>query len=280
MKTVILDTDGSLIRQRLHELFLADTIDLSGLRGNLQFYADKQGIKECAGKIKPYTSGPPVSYLLGAGDFHHLTLLILEQIQTPFVLIVFDNHTDCSFPYPRYHCGNWMYHAARLTKCKKIMHIGATEGTGLLNRFVFSLTGKGYMSMLSGQECNLLNYMDNFMEAADAVFAENYPVYVSIDKDVLRRDESPSDWDNGVMSMKEMSKILEYIVSNSAVAGADITGEMNGRFHYRYKPLKNLLSSIEHHLLTDREPCLDSDIKHRLINYEILDILGARRVAS
>lgn len=280
MKTIILDTDGSLKRQKLDEHFILDTIDLSDLRNNLQFYADRRSIKGCAEKIKPCMSAAPaVSFLLGSGDFHHLTLLILEQINTPFALIVFDNHTDCSFLYPKYHCGNWIYHAARLTNCKEIIHIGATEVPGFLNRFIAALRGKGYLTIMSGEQCNYINAMSEFMNIVDAVLKENYPVYVSIDKDVLGKNESPCDWDNGVIKLSKLSKMLEYIVNNSTMAGADITGEMGGKIHYRYKPIKNLLSAIEHRFYTDRETSPEADVKHRVINHELLEILGAEHVA-
>lgn len=275
MKTIILDTDGSVKRQRLHEYFIADTINLSDLRDGLQFYADKRSIKECAKKIKPYASGPPASFLLGSGDFHHLTLLILEQLRTPFVLIVFDNHTDCSFPYPKYHCGNWIYHAARLTNCKKTILIGATEVPGILNRLISVIRGERNLAIMSGEQCNHIDAVDNFTNMIDTVSKENYPVYVSIDKDVLGKDESPSDWDNGVTRTSTLTRMLRYLVNNCILTGADITGEMSGKVHYRSRPLKNLLSSIEHRICSYGEQMLESDIKHKTTNLELLEILGA-----
>ncbi|MBI3354898.1 MAG: hypothetical protein HY034_08445 [Nitrospirae bacterium] len=242
LKVFNLDTDGSVKRQELDKYFSINTVELKDIRNNLQFYADKRSIQECVKRINAYDGGSHNLYFLGSGDFHHLTLLTLEKVASPFILIIFDKHTDCSFLYPKYHCGNWMYHAAKLQLCEKVIHIGSTEGHGVLSRLmgISTLAKNGRIAIL----------------------------------------KSPGDWDNGVMSMAILGDMLSYIIDNFKVAGVDITGEMGGKFYYRYKPVKNIFSFFEHPSVTDESQLFDIDIKQRAINLEILEIFGVKHVAN
>ncbi|MBI3755280.1 MAG: arginase family protein [Deltaproteobacteria bacterium] len=279
MKAILLDTDGSVQRQELDRHFNMDTVNLADIRNNLQFYAARRAVSECAHRVGRYGAMQRNIYLLGSGDFHHLTLLLLEQIDSPFAFIVFDNHTDCSFPYPKYHCGNWMYHAARLKMCKMILHVGATEKHGALGRLALStLVQSGKLKQLPGAECVEPDGVDKFKKLVFENGFNTLPVYVSIDKDVLCGDEAPGDWDNGIMKMSILSKMLESIMDNCSIAGADITGEHGGKFHYRQSPLKNLFSFLEHPGQR-QEPLFEIDAKQRIINLEIMEIFGAGHVA-
>ena len=66
--------------------------------------------------------------LLGSGDYHHLTLALLQQHQTPLTLVLFDNHPDWMRPPHKYHCGSWVYTAARLPQIERILIIGLESG--------------------------------------------------------------------------------------------------------------------------------------------------------
>jgi len=282
LKVFNLDTDGSVKRQELYKYFNINTVELKDIRNNLQFYADKRGIQECVKRINSYDWGSHNLYFLGSGDFHHLTLLTLEKVATPFILIIFDKHTDCSFLYPKYHCGNWMYYAAKLQLCEKVIHIGSTEGHGVLSRLmgISTLVENGRIAILRGEECDEPDYMDKFKRLISESNMESLPVYVSIDKDVLLKSESPCDWDNGVMSMAILGDMLSYITDCFEIAGVDITGEMGGKFYYRYKPVKNIFSFFEHPSAIDKSQLFDIDIKQRAINLEILEIFGVKHVAN
>lgn len=279
VKAILLDTDGSIKRQELNRHFNMDTVNLVDLRNNLRFYAARRAVSECACRLRRHGAMQQNLHLLGSGDFHHLTLLLLEQVNSPFALIVFDNHTDCSFPYPKYHCGNWMYHAARLEMCKMILHVGATESHGVLGRrIISSLAKSGKLTLLSGAECVEPNSVDKFKKLVFENGFNRLPVYVSIDKDVLCNDEAPGDWDNGIMTMSLLSALLDVIVNNCSVTGADITGEHDGNFHYRQNPLKNLFSFLEHPRQR-QQPSFEIDAKQKIINFEIMEIFGAKHVA-
>ena len=105
------------------------TLDFSSLEELLRLYGSRRVLKECQ-KILATLSDEPYFTFMGSGDFHHLTYPLLTRITKPFLLIILDNHTDCSFFPPQFSCGNWVNMAAKLSWCSKIIHIGATQGYG------------------------------------------------------------------------------------------------------------------------------------------------------
>jgi arginase family enzyme len=280
LKAVILNTDNSVTRQGLNHNFEVDAIDLTDIRTHLQFYADRYGTRSFSDRTKLSKEAGPTLHLLGSGDFHHLTLMILEQIATPFLLVVFDNHPDCSFIGPKYHCGNWLYHAANLPHCRKILHVGATERQGMLMRYmgIRLLLKKEKLAQLPGSALTGSDCVDTFIDALSFHNPDRLPVYASVDKDVLNQEESPGDWDNGVMSMVHLSRMLDHIIRSYPVTGADITGEMGGSVYYPYKPVKNILSRIEHRACRNSATLLSAVAKQRTINFELMSILGVPRV--
>ena len=66
--------------------------------------------------------------LLGSSDYHHLTLALLQQHQTPLTLVLFDNHLNWMRPQHHYHCNTWIYAAARLPNIERIVIVGLENG--------------------------------------------------------------------------------------------------------------------------------------------------------
>src|SRR5205823_5941363 len=67
--------------------------------------------------------GPRFTFV-GSGDFHHASLALVRRVQTPFNLLVLDNHPDWMRGIPFLHCGTWLYHAAQLPQVQTIFHVG------------------------------------------------------------------------------------------------------------------------------------------------------------
>ncbi len=279
MKAVILNTDNSVTCQELERSFALDTVDLTDLRTGLQFYASNRARLAFRARVA-VEAGSPVVHLFGSGDFHHLTLMMLEQLPGRFLLVVFDNHLDCSSFGPAYHCGNWLYHAAKQPNCRMVLHCGATDGDGFSRRYdgTRGLIRKGKIKQVSGPDMTGRGSAERFMQLLAVHNPEYLPVYVSIDKDVLLQEEAPGDWDNGVMSRVQLRGMLERIVRTYPLAGADITGEKGGAFYYPSRPLKNILSWIEHRNCSDATPFAVAIAKQHAINVSLLKAFGVERV--
>ena len=60
----------------------------------------------------------------------------------------------------------------------------------------------------------------------DVNMAENnLPIYISVDKDVLSKEEFVSDWDQGKMSLATLTEELHYLAGHYNIIGADVCGE-------------------------------------------------------
>ncbi len=278
LKALILNTDDTVVRQELDRSFAVETVDLLALRPGLQFYADRTA----RALFRKVVGRAPTSHvcLIGSGDFHHLTLLRLERLAGPFLLVVFDNHSDCSSIGPRYHCGNWLYHAALLSGCRKVLHFGSTEHRGFTSACFGSgrLIRKGSWIETPGRDVTADSDIQRFAETLAGHNPERIPVYASIDKDVLCGEEAPGDWENGVLRLEQLRAMLEHLTRAYPVAGADITGEKGGAFHYPSRPLKNVLSRIEHRNCRDATPITTAIQKQRAVNCALLEVLGVDRV--
>ncbi len=279
MKAIILNTDSSVVRQELDQEFAIETIDLIDLRNGLQFYATER--ERLAFRQRVEVIGrPPAVHLLGSGDFHHLTLMKLEQLPGPFLLVVFDNHTDCSSFGPKYHCGNWLYHAALLPGCRTVLHCGATDEAEFLHRFdgTRTLIRSGKLRQVTARDMTARGGDERLLQLLAVHNPKRMPLYISVDKDVLRQEESPGDWDNGVMTLSELKSAVNGLIHSFPLAGADITGEKGGTFYYPYRPLKNILSWIEHRNCRDSTPFALAVAKQHAINTFLLEAFGVNRV--
>lgn len=58
------------------------------------------------------------------------------------------------------------------------------------------------------------------------------PVYLSIDKDVLRQQDAITNRSNGDMSFMQLKAVLHIIYAHEEVIGADITGEYSATLDY------------------------------------------------
>ncbi|MBP5474520.1 MAG: arginase family protein, partial [Bacteroidales bacterium] len=50
------------------------------------------------------------------------------------------------------------------------------------------------------------------------------PIYISIDKDVLTKEEEQTNWDQGTLTTNELKKILSEIQKHHDILGVDICG--------------------------------------------------------
>ena len=178
--------------------------------------------------------------LLGSGDYHHLTLALLQQHQTPLTLVLFDNHPDWMRPPHQYHCGTWIYAAARLPQVARIVIVGLENG---------DLGGKkfqdGDVESYLSQKIVLLPYTPVEAEVnAEAVTLQSQlkaslkqgvqeilshistqQVYISVDKDCLRAEDAITNWEQGTLPLETMIACITAIRAHHTIVGADTVGD-------------------------------------------------------
>ena len=90
------------------------------------------------------------------------------------------------------------------------------------------------------------------------------PLYISIDKDVLRKEDARTNWDQGGLALEQLLKWLELAFEKRKVIGADICGENPPD---TARPVSG--EDLQINSRTNRE--LLSFLKNRMENKVILD---------
>ncbi|MCR5071136.1 MAG: hypothetical protein K6A62_04335 [Bacteroidales bacterium] len=162
--------------------------DFSALEGtNCYCSADS------ADHIRELIAGLPLNafHTIGTGDYHYISLFWLERIEEPFQLVLFDHHPDDqpgAFGDDLLSCGSWVAHARSLTYLRR--------------------------------DCWIQDAAD-FPALADL---PDLPVYLSIDLDVLSPEYARTDWDQGRMTLPELSGALRSLIASHRILGVDLCG--------------------------------------------------------
>ena len=122
---------------------------------------------------------------IDTGDFHYISKLLMQGVSEPFILALYDNHSDDqpgAFDGDLLSCGNWV-RAAR-------------EGLPLMM-------------------ADRLN---------TPLLPDGLPVYLSIDIDVLSPEYARTGWSQGDMTLPQLLGDLKTILSNHRIIAVDICG--------------------------------------------------------
>ena len=162
--------------------------DFSGIEGTNCYCSP-----ESADIIRKTIAGMPLHaiHTIGTGDYHYITLFWTERIEEPFALILYDNHPDdqeTAFGGDILSCGSWVRSVRSLPMCKGVRW---TDGGG---------TDHG------------------------VCIPEGIPVYISIDLDILSEDYARTDWDQGTVSLEDLSERIKMDIKAHRLIGADICG--------------------------------------------------------
>lgn len=161
--------------------------DFSSLEGTNCYCSE-----ESAEKIRASLESLPLRalHLIGTGDYHYLSLFWLERITEDFDLVLIDHHPDDQIPAfgaELLSCGSWVAEARKLPGLRRSFHI------------------------------------KEFSESLQLP-SDGFPVYLSIDLDVLSTDYARTDWDQGEMSLMELERIVLSTAGTHPLLGADVCG--------------------------------------------------------
>jgi hypothetical protein len=194
-------------------------------------------------------SDDPSITLYGSGDFHHVTLALLRGLREPFNLLVLDKHPDWMRGVPVLHCGTWLYHALQLPNLQRVFHLGGEldfdnwfrwlapwrqlrEGKiavyPAVRRFV-----RGRWRQVPNEPLRELPQSRLNEQRLDALLGDaradlaSYPLYISLDKDVMQARDAVVNWDSGLLESSEVQTILAWYLAacGGKLAGMDILGD-------------------------------------------------------
>ena len=184
--------------------------------------------EEAAGEIRSAIADRPAGgvHFLDSGNYHYLSKFWLEKIERPFELIVFDRHSDMqpSALLPLISCGNWLLETLKENRyLQRVWLIGPSEETlGTMQETLRETEQTGLcVTGICGRSAHQITALWGEKEP-------DFPVYLSIDKDVLSRKEVSTNWDQGDMMIGELLRWICFIRRNAELLGADICGEPPG----------------------------------------------------
>lgn len=203
------------------EEFMKDSrfqwIDCTDVHG-CDCYCDTDAMNILIRKIAPYP--PEGMHFIDSGNYHYLSKLWTDKINYPFSLIVFDHHPDMqpSLFDGLMSCGCWVKTVLDTNPyCRKVCIIGASE------QLIKEERDPLYNNRLAFYSEKDLKDEKTWKQFASIHI--NEPVYISVDKDVLNRQEAVTNWDQGTLSLAELEELLFIIIKKQQIIGVDICGE-------------------------------------------------------
>lgn len=183
-------------------------------------YCDGEAQDRIREKLKDYT-GEGIHFI-DSGNYHYVSRLWLEKIKEPFRLLVLDNHTDMQPPAfgGLLSCGGWVAASVEeLSLLQEVILIGPDQEAyeqvpQELRRKVRFLSRESLREMT--------------MAAKNQFFCEldrNLPLYISVDKDVLCKEDASTTWSQGDMRIEELNEFLKILFEKQRVIGMDVCGE-------------------------------------------------------
>ncbi|MGG1876748.1 arginase family protein [Paenibacillus cisolokensis] len=187
-------------------------IDLSNIEAT-NLFCTQEAMEEIRRRLAARkTSG--ITYI-GSGNYHYVSYALLSEIDRPFTLVLFDNHTDAkrSDQLPgMLTCGSWVAEAmAHLPLLRQVAWVGVHSdpfpaSSGTRSRTVLLPELKHPEQLLSAVGTN--------------------DIYISIDKDVLDEADAVTNWDHGKMRLKQLIVALHTLIMSKNVVGIDVCGEL------------------------------------------------------
>ena len=188
-------------------------------------------------------------HFIDSGNYHYMSRIWLEKLNTPFRLVVFDNHTDMQPPAfgGLLSCGGWV--AASLEELpllKEVLLVGpdqeAFDQTELVLQEKVRFLSRERLREMTMEEKVL------FFEELSV----DLPVYLSVDKDVLCAEDASTTWSQGDMTLEELGQFVAILLEMQDILGMDVCGEC------------------------DPDAC-EGDHLNDLANRELLEIWGKER---
>jgi arginase family enzyme len=250
----VLDLDGSVRRQnRLMDRHRPAEHDLAWwgprIRLGCSFSRFQLFERALAATLADEEAAGPALTFYGSGDFHHVSLALLRRLPGPCNLLVLDNHPDWMRGVPFLHCGTWLYHAARLPQVRSVFHVGGNVDfdNGFRRLAPWPLLRSGKLTVFPAVRCfktgtwtqvahepvrpkAVFQVTDRRLRGLLYPFRQalkSYPLYISLDKDVMTAAEAPANWDSGHLHLAEVEDILRCFVdaARGELAGMDIVGD-------------------------------------------------------
>ncbi|MEE0397455.1 MAG: arginase family protein [Lachnospiraceae bacterium] len=201
-------------------------IDCSDIEES-HLYCSPSAYEEIRKRIEPF--GISGIHFIDSGNYHYVTKIMTDFLKEPFVLVCFDHHTDMQKPMVEgmTSCGDWAGQVlGENTYLRQLVLIGPPQ------RDIDGIEiGKPQsQNIQTGEKHKLLTFSEEELQngtakAKVAQIKEGLPFYISIDKDVLNRRFTETNWNQGDMTLPMLEHLLQFFLQKGKVCGVDICGE-------------------------------------------------------
>lgn len=219
-----MDFSGIYINQSFHKRDDIIYLDVQNVAGT-NCYCDETAMDILRNRIKNFSAYD--LHFLDSGNFHYMSRIWIEKITEPFTLLVLDNHTDLQPPAfgGLLSCGGWIAAALEeISFLKEVILIGPDESSyqsvdeSLKQHIKFR--SKEQMKRESEEE----------LKKWISEISTEYPLYISVDKDILSETVIRTDWSQGELFPMELYNLLKYfsekwIKAGNTILGMDVCGE-------------------------------------------------------
>ena len=207
-------------------------------------YCSQSAYEEIRKRIEPF--GISGIHFIDSGNYHYVTKIMTDFLKEPFVLVCFDHHTDMQKPMVEgmTSCGDWAGQVLREnTYLQQLVLIGPPQRDidGIENgkpRSQSTQTKRMQPEKVQPETMQtdrietdkLLTFSEEELQngtakAKVAQIKEGLPFYISIDKDVLSRRFTETNWNQGDMPLPMLEHLLQFFLQKRKVCGVDICGE-------------------------------------------------------
>ncbi len=187
-------------------LFL-DLKDISGTNCMCDDMAKEILLKRLLGREKGI-------HFIDSGNYHYASALFASMIKEPFSLVVLDHHPDMQRPmFDILSCGSWVVDVLDHNEFVRDIHI-----IGADKKLI------GELEESDRKRVNFYDLSDAFKDDDIILPDTKYPVFLSIDKDVISRKELVTNWDQGNATASMILDFTEKLLKRDVLA-IDICGE-------------------------------------------------------
>jgi len=182
--------------------------DISGRN----MYCTDEAFDEIRKRLSLYPLPYSGIHFIDTGNYHYMSRIFTSFADTKYDLILFDNHNDMQRAGlgEILSCGSWALDVLEKDENLSTLYVYGPA--------VFEVEGEACDISLSGKNVTGRMYRGKGYESGD------HPVYLSVDKDILGTGECITNWDQGSLTLSELTGLIDMCVGERTLMGADICG--------------------------------------------------------
>jgi hypothetical protein len=223
--------------------------------------------KELSSNCSLFMNGSYIPYglhFIDNGNFHYMSSVYLSMVKEPFSIVVFDHHPDMQRPmFDILSCGGWIVDVLDNNEFVRDVHVIGAD-PGLISE----------LDEADKRKVHFYDIEDIFEDDGKGGYIvklpeSSFPIYLSIDKDVITKQELTTNWDQGEAGAEQ---ILSFV---RALAGCCLGDERPSGGSAGSGANRLLGVDICGECAPDQEGCdLDRAIRENdVFNGRVLDIL-------